>query len=117
MSKVIKKYSILITILAAWVAFSQPVHAQFVKTQGTQIVDEANNPLFISGINLGNWLLWEGYLMVGETRFMTHSQLFDGFKSAFGNDASKAKEFEQSKNHNQCQQNVCRRLCVGRNLS
>ena len=37
-------------------------HAQFVHTRGDQIVDGGGKPLHLHGINLGNWLLTEGYM-------------------------------------------------------
>lgn len=36
-------------------------HAQFVKTQGTQIVNASGKPLLIRGISIGNWMVLEGY--------------------------------------------------------
>ena len=36
--------------------------AQYVHTQGEQIVDASGKPLLLHGINLGNWLLTEGYM-------------------------------------------------------
>ena len=36
--------------------------AQFVHTRGDQIVDGTGSPLLLRGINLGNWLLTEGYM-------------------------------------------------------
>ena len=36
--------------------------AQFVHTQGKQIVDGAGKPLELKGINLGNWMVTEGYM-------------------------------------------------------
>ncbi|UII26442.1 cellulase family glycosylhydrolase [Fulvivirga maritima] len=48
----------------------------------------------MKGINLGNWLLWEGYLMMGDFEYRTHTQFFDGVKSAFGGDLNQAIEFE-----------------------
>src|SRR5580698_3369726 len=36
--------------------------AQFAHTQGKEIVDGAGKPLLLRGINLGNWLIPEGYM-------------------------------------------------------
>ena len=36
--------------------------AQFVHTQGKEIVDGAGKPLLLRGTNLGNWLVPEGYM-------------------------------------------------------
>jgi aryl-phospho-beta-D-glucosidase BglC (GH1 family) len=69
-------------------------HAQFVKTQGTKIVDPNGNPLFFSGMNLGNWLVWEGYLMMGDYNYRTHTQFFNSVKSAFGGNLTQALDFE-----------------------
>lgn len=68
--------------------------AQYVHTSGTQILDENGNDIYFSGMNLGNWLLWEGYLMMGDFNYRTHSQFLQSVSEAFGNDMAKAKEFE-----------------------
>jgi len=67
--------------------------AGFVQTQGTQLVDEDGKKLFFSGINLGNWLLWEGYLMMGDFNYRTHTQFLNELEEAFGSKA-KALEFQ-----------------------
>ncbi len=45
----------------------------FLKTRGTTVVDEAGRRVFLRGVNLGGWLLMEGYFMHapnrGETLF------------------------------------------------
>src|ERR1700733_7894393 len=41
---------------------SDRAHAQFVHTQGKEIVDGTAKPLLLRGINLGNWLIPEGYM-------------------------------------------------------
>ena len=38
------------------------VHAQYVHTRGTEIVDPSGKPLLVRGINIGNWMVLEGYL-------------------------------------------------------
>lgn len=68
-------------------------HANFVSTQGNKIVDEQGNELFLSGINLGNWLVWEGYLMMGDFNYRTHTQFFNELAGALGS-SDKAAEFE-----------------------
>ena len=37
-------------------------HAQFVSTRGKQFITPDGKPLLLKGINLGNWLLPEGYM-------------------------------------------------------
>ena len=67
--------------------------ADYVHTEGTKIVDENGEDLFLNGINLGNWLLWEGYLMMGDFNYRTHTQFKDSLTEAFGSE-TKAAEFE-----------------------
>lgn len=74
---------------------SSTASAGFVRTNGSQIVDEYGNQLFFNGANLGNWLVWEGYLMVGHNGYLTHSQFFDKLSRAAGSE-QKAKDFERN---------------------
>jgi endoglucanase len=37
----------------------------FVHQNGTQILDGNNNPVSLEGVNLGGWLLWEGWIWGG----------------------------------------------------
>ncbi|MCM8791814.1 MAG: glycoside hydrolase family 5 protein [Candidatus Omnitrophica bacterium] len=37
----------------------------FLSVQGNDIVDEKKNPLILKGINLGGWLMMEGYILGG----------------------------------------------------
>ncbi len=66
----------------------------FVHTEGTRIVDKDGKDLPMKGMNLGNWLIWEGYLMMGDFSYRTHSQFLDSLKKAFGCE-DKAREFER----------------------
>ncbi len=75
-------------------ALSNPSQAQYVKASGTKIVDENGTEIYFHGMNLGNWLLWEGYLMMGDFKFKTHTQFLNNLTTVFG-DAAKAKEFEK----------------------
>lgn len=43
-----------------------PLSAQFVHTQGEQIVDGSGKPLLIRATNLGNWFVPEGYMWLFE---------------------------------------------------
>ncbi|WP_111977729.1 carbohydrate-binding protein [Algibacillus agarilyticus] len=67
--------------------------ADYVHTDGKNIVDENGDALFLNGINLGNWLLWEGYLMMGDFNYRTHTQFYNSLIETFGSEA-KAAEFE-----------------------
>lgn len=90
----IKSWGIAMIMLLLLLCSHIKSHAQFVRAQGTQIVDPNGNPIFFSGINLGNWLLWEGYLMMGDFNFKTHTQFFNDIKSAFNGNHTQAMEFE-----------------------
>ena len=48
--------------LSALFMATSSCYGQFVHAQGTQIVDGHGKPLQLHGINLGNWLLTEGYM-------------------------------------------------------
>ena len=72
---------------------AQQAYAGFVSTSGNKIVDENGDELFLSGINLGNWLVWEGYLMMGDFNYRTHTQFFNELSSALGS-SDRAAEFE-----------------------
>ncbi|VUD40229.1 Endoglucanase C307 [Thalassocella blandensis] len=85
--------------IAASLAASQ-THAQYVHTDGTRIVDGNGNPIFFNGINLGNWLLWEGYLMMGDFNYRTHTQFFNSLKNVLGGfDQAMAFEHEWRMNY------------------
>ncbi len=87
------KHGLCALTLASTCLFAGNASAQYVHTSGTKIVDEKGAPLYLSGMNLGNWLLWEGYLMMGDFNYRTHTQFLNSLGNAFG-DAAKAKEFE-----------------------
>lgn len=81
--------------LAGSCLMADTASAQYFSTRGTQIIDPAGNPVFFNGTNLGNWLVWEGYMMMGDFNYRTHGQFWEGVKNALGGDAAKASEFER----------------------
>ncbi len=72
---------------------TEDAQAQYLHTDGNQIVDGNGDPIHLNGINLGNWLLWEGYLMMGDFNYRTHTQFLNSLADTFGSMAQ-AKEFE-----------------------
>lgn len=71
-----------------------PAHAQFVSTQGTQIVDRQGKPLVPIGPNLGNWLVFEGYMLdIDERGWSTPSGFRAGVKHALGGDEQRTQQF------------------------
>ncbi len=81
-------------IILSLLSISTNLHAQYLRTQGTKIVDPSGAEIKLRGINLGNWLLWEGYLMMGDFNYRTHTQFLNSLAGAFGGNLNQAKEFE-----------------------
>lgn len=84
---------VLVSLMSEGQANAQVADAGYVHTDGKKIVDANGDELFLNGINLGNWLLWEGYLMMGDFNYRTHTQFRDSLTRVFGS-AKKAAEFE-----------------------
>jgi len=80
-------------LLVMCLTFGSQSQAQFVHTDGTKIVDKDGKELYLNGMNLGNWLLWEGYLMMGDFNYRTHSQFLNSLATALGG-MDNAREFE-----------------------
>src|SRR3984885_9693371 len=53
---------LIFTVLLVLGVTSTVAQAQFAHTQGNEIVDRVGKPLLLRGINLGNWLVPEGYM-------------------------------------------------------
>ena len=69
-------------------------HAQFVHTKGTQIVDRDGKPLLLIGPNLGNWLVFEGYMLdIDERGWSTPTGFRAGIKHALGGDEHRTAQF------------------------
>jgi endoglucanase len=64
-----RKRQTLCWIILLLLATSTPSHGQskFVTTQGKDLVSADGKPLLLKGINLGNWLLPEGYMFKFKT--------------------------------------------------
>ncbi len=54
----VRRLTILCSILFL---LTSAAYSQFVRTQGTEIVDASGKPLRIRGISIGNWFVLEGY--------------------------------------------------------
>ncbi len=48
--------------LLVWLSSAAVAQSHFLHTSGKQLVDGAGHPLMLSGTNLGNWLVREGYM-------------------------------------------------------
>ncbi len=58
---------------------------QFLKTDGTRIIDEDGKPVALRGVALGGWLMMEGYIMGG--RNLPERIFRAEFEKALGKDA------------------------------
>lgn len=67
------------------------INTPFIHAEGTKIIDSNGEEIFFTGMNLGNWLVWEGYLMMNEFVYQTHTQYLNNLKDAYGEE--KALEF------------------------
>lgn len=85
------KLRVIITLLSCIFLFNS--QAQYIHTSNNKILNGNNNIVQLAGVNLGNWLLFEGYMNQENNFNKTHSQIIDGFTKAFGNDANKAASF------------------------
>ncbi len=54
-----------VSTVAPTAAPSPTAPLPFLHTSGTQIVDTAGNPVSLQGVDLGGWLLWEGWMFGG----------------------------------------------------
>jgi endoglucanase len=70
-----------------------------VSTTGAKILKDGN-PITLRGVNFGNWLVWEGYMMNiepgGNIREKSPTQIRGLFKDLFGNDEAKTVSFENN---------------------
>lgn len=86
-------YVLLFGLFVGTQGNAQSVNTGYVHTDGQKIVDAGGDELFLTGINLGNWLLWEGYLMMGDFEYRTHTQFYNSLSTAFGSERQ-AAEFQ-----------------------
>lgn len=57
----------------------------FLKVDGTKIVNETGRPVMLKGVNLGGWLMMEGYMLFG--RNIPEKAFRESFEKAAGRDA------------------------------
>lgn len=71
-----------------------------VSNTGGKILKDGN-PITLRGVNFGNWLLWEGYMMdLDEDGIKSHSQIRAGLKDLLGNSETKISNFETNWRYN-----------------
>ena len=76
LSKMKKKYLIIIFLLSSMFSWSQNL-----RTEGKNIVDGSGNEVILKGMGLGGWMLQEGYMMqsseVADTQHEFKNRLID----------------------------------------
>lgn len=70
-------------LLCLFILAILPAQQRFVTVHGTKIVDPDGSPLFLRGINLGNWLVPEGY-MIGFKNVSSPRRIDDVFRQLLG---------------------------------
>ncbi len=68
-----------------------PVPAGFVHQSGTRLLDGAGKPIRLRGVNLGGWLLWEGWLWGQGFDYIGESAMMRNLASLVG--ATQAEQF------------------------
>jgi aryl-phospho-beta-D-glucosidase BglC (GH1 family) len=58
-----KSFTKFLTLFLFVSLFINSTQAQFLKTKGTDIVDQNGNPFILKGMGLGGWMLQEGYML------------------------------------------------------
>ncbi len=62
-------------------------NSSFVHRSGQKIVDANNNVIKLNGVNLGGWLMWEGWIWGGG--FTAEKDMYNGIQSLVGTTAVK----------------------------
>ena len=89
--KNLKKILCSALFLASTIAFQ----AQRLSVQNGTIVKDGN-PITLRGVNAGNWLLWEGYMMnLDQNGIRSHNQIKNAIKGLLGSEQNKkVNQFE-----------------------
>jgi endoglucanase len=70
---------------SAPLAETPPERNRMVHQRGTEIVDGNNRPLYLRGVNLGGWLMWEPYLWGAPVSLsVSESEMKDRMKELVG---------------------------------
>jgi endoglucanase len=71
-----------------------------VSATGSKILKDGN-PITLRGVNFGNWLVWEGYMMnLDKDGFKATSQIRSSLKNLLGNSESRTVTFENNWRNN-----------------
>ncbi len=81
---------ILLLALSVPVADARAAETRFVRVDGMRFVAPDGKPLFLRGINLGNWLLAEGYMFGFQSRAASPRLIEDTFAELVGEEEAAA---------------------------
>lgn len=85
------RYSVLVfTVWIATYCHAQAVwnNTSFVHRFGQQVVDGQNDPVRLNGLNLGGWLMWEGWIWGGG--YTQQKSIYNNIESIVGTAAAEA---------------------------
>jgi endoglucanase len=68
----------------------------FIQSKGTSLAYGKNIPIHLKGVNLGGWLLWEGWIW--GKGFISETTIFDKISAVVGKDS--AISFREKIHHN-----------------
>lgn len=71
---------------------SPPIPAGFVHQSGTHLLDGANQPLHLRGVDLGGWLSWEGWIWGQTFDYVGESTMLNNLATLVGQ--SQASQFQ-----------------------
>lgn len=90
------KKSIKYLLIAGLMVMFTSVNAQWLTTGNNKILKDGN-PITLRGVNFGNWLVFEGYMMnVDVNGKRSPSAIRSAMKSLLGNDEAKTITFENN---------------------
>ena len=113
---VLKKYllSVTLAVFCITISFSQDLT---VSNTGSKILKDGN-PITLRGVNFGNWLVWEGYMMnLDQDGIKSHSQIRAGIKNLLNNSETRITNFENNwRNNYITNQDFARAKTLGYNV-
>jgi endoglucanase len=93
-------YFLSIVLFTGLFLFVNNSQAQWLSTSGNKIVKDGN-PITLRGVNFGNWLVWEGYMMnIDVNGKRSHTQIRNNIKYLLGWNEAKAVTFQNNWRNN-----------------
>ena len=91
-------------VIGVFLLISNSSYAQYLRRNPVapyNVIDGAGNPVVLRGVNLGNWMVFEGYLFDhnGNSNFDAHTEVENSIKSMVGSPANYATFLESWMNN------------------